>query len=211
MGMQQCIFDTGNPTSFFFNDQVTGYKIGENILQCSPLHLVSQQAASDLVGMQVDGLIGSESFQSHSLLIDFEINQFLLNRQDIIIENAIAMTTPWGLPVFTMEVNGAKLRAAYDSGAMYAFVRQSKVNSLCLEAQNKQIHDYNPLFGKFDADLYRGNICISGSDLGVQALASCAVYDRALTMVGVEAFLGNDALKGRKVWLSYQNNQIAVL
>ena len=211
VGMQQCIFDTGNPTSFFFNDQVTGYKIGENVLQCSPLHLISQQDVCDLVGMQVDGLVGSGSFLNCSLLIDFESEQFLINPQDVVVENAVAMNTLLGLPIFAMEINGVNLRTAYDSGAMYAFVRQSQVDSLRLEAQNQQIHDYNPIFGGFDADLYRGNIKITDRDLALQTIASSMVYDSALSMVGVEAFLGNDALKGRKVWLSYQNNQIAVL
>ena len=108
-----------------------------------------------------------------------------------------------GLPIFEISINGVVLRAAFDSGVMYSFVSSHIVEKLGLVPLNQTIMDFNPMLGTFEISLFNGEIKVGETNLGLQTLAIGSGYDQSLQMLGIDAFIGIDALKNLEISVSF--------
>lgn len=214
LGNKACVFDTGSPFTFFFDDVMefsldgTVFNVGQN-----PMTFMIRQfrhQIEEMIGTPIDGFIGVESIQNDGVIIDF-INRQINFQADILpANNVIAMDNIHGLPVFDISINGTKLRAAFDSGAMYSFVSSTLTERLNLTSLNETMMDFNPMFGAFSVSLYSGEIMIGENNLGLQKIANGTAYDKSLQMLGIDAFIGIDTLKTSIVGISYNDKSFSV-
>ena len=102
------------------------------------------------------------------------------------------------------------MKAAFDSGAMYSFVASHVVEKLGLKPLNQTIMDFNPMFGTFEISLFNGEIKVGTADLGQQTIAIGSCYDQSLQMLGIDAFVGIDALKNSEVSISFIERRFGV-
>ena len=214
LGNKACVFDTGSPFTFFFDD-VTEFSLDGKVFNVgqNPMTFMIRQfrhQIEEMIGTPIDGFIGVESIQNDGVIIDF-INRQINFQADISpANNVIAMGNIYGLPVFDISINGTKLRAAFDSGAMYSFVSSTLTERLNLTSLNETMMDFNPMFGAFPVSLYSGEITIGENNLGLQKIANGSAYDKSLQMLGIDAFIGIDTLKTSIVGISYNDKSFSV-
>ena len=214
LGNKACVFDTGSPFTFFFDD-VTEFSLDGKVFNVgqNPMTFMIRQfrhQIEEMIGTPIDGFIGVESIQNDGVIIDF-INRQINFQADISpANNVIAMGNIYGLPVFDISINGTKLRAAFDSGAMYSFVSSTLTERLNLTSLNETMMDFNPMFGAFSVSLYSGEITIGENNLGLQKIANGSAYDKSLQMLGIDAFIGIDTLKTSIVGISYNDKSFSV-
>lgn len=214
LGNKACVFDTGSPFTFFFDD-VTEFSLDGKVFNVgqNPMTFMIRQVRhqiEEMIGTPIDGFIGVESIQNDGVIIDF-INRQINFQSDISpANNVIAMGNIYGLPVFDISINGTKLRAAFDSGAMYSFVSSTLTERLNLTSLNETMMDFNPMFGAFPVSLYSGEIMIGENNLGLQKIANGSAYDKSLQMLGIDAFIGIDTLKTSIVGISYNDKSFSV-
>ena len=214
LGEKTCVYDTGSPLSFFF-DKVHKYFLDGMAFYARNNPVMSafmnfQCELEDLVGMKIDGVIGTDCISDGSVLIDFPSLRLDVNPLGINSSCSIPMKNQAGLPVFKIKVNGIDLTAAFDSGAMFSLASSSMVDELNLIPQNKTFDDYNPLFGHFTGTLSKGIIEVGDTKLGLRNIATGSVYDRAMSLCGLNAFIGVDSLMESTIWISYIDNLVKI-
>lgn len=158
----------------------------------------------------IDGFIGTDSIANSSIVINFPNKELHITSDTLQLENSIGMRDIHGLPIFEISINGIVLRAAFDSGAMYSFVSSHIVDKLSLKPLNQTFMDFNPMFGAFETSLFNGEIKVGETNLGLQTIAIGSGYDQSLQMLGIDAFIGIDALKNSEVGISFIERCIEV-
>lgn len=206
LGDKVCVFDTGSPFTFFF-DNVSEYSIDGRTFSVrqNPMAAMLAQFKSEIegmIGVAIDGFIGTDNIKYSNIVINFPNNEIHITSDRLQLENSIGMSDIYGLPTFEISINGIVLRTAFDSGAMYSFVSSHIVEQLGLAPLNQTIMDFNPMFGAFEISLFDGEIRVGETDLGLQTIAIGSGYDQSLQMLGIDAFIGIDALKDSQVSLS---------
>jgi hypothetical protein len=211
LGDKVCVFDTGSPFTFFF-DNVSEYSIDGKVysIRQNPKAAILAQFNSqfnsqieEMIGVAIDGFIGTDSIANSSIVINFPNKELHITSDTLQLENSIGMRDIHGLPIFEISINGIVLRAAFDSGAMYSFVSSHIVDKLGLKPLNQTIMDFNPMFGAFEISLFNGEIKVGETNLGLQTIAIGSGYDQSLQILGINAFIGIDALKNSEVGISF--------
>lgn len=207
LGDKVCVFDTGSPLTFFF-DNVSEYTIEGRTYSVRPNPLAAMLAMvkpkiEEMIGAAIDGIIGTDLILNNSVVINFPNKELHITSDKLQFGNSNPMSDIHGLPIFEISINGVKLRAAFDSGAMYSFVSSNSVDKLGLKPLNRTFKDFNPMFGAFEISLFNGEIKVGETNLGLQTVAIGSGYDQSLQMIGVDAFIGNDALKNSEVGISF--------
>lgn len=207
LGDKVCVFDTGSPLTFFF-DNVSEYTIEGRTYSVRPNPLAAMLAMvkpkiEEMIGAAIDGFIGTDLILNNSVVINFPNKELHITSDKLQFGNSDPMSDIHGLPIFEISINGVKLRAAFDSGAMYSFVSSNSVDKLGLKPLNRTFKDFNPMFGAFEISLFNGEIKVGETNLGLQTIAIGSGYDQSLQMIGVDAFIGNDALKNSEVGISF--------
>lgn len=219
LGKKACVFDTGSPETFFF-DNVDQYSMEGRTYQTTSNLLgkmvrASREKICDLISKDIDGFIGFETFCNTGVVINFPARQ--LHFSDTLqFSDSVEMDNITGLPVFNIKVNGKEVLATFDSGAMYAFVSSQLEQQFDLCSKNSTINDYNPMIGNIVAELYEGEIGIGNTSLGNQNITVGQGYDRALGMLkilgmNVGVFIGVDTLKNSKIGISYTERKFGFL
>lgn len=214
LGDKVCVFDTGSPLTFFFNN-VSEYSIDGKVysVRQNPMAAMLAQfkpKIEEMIGVAIDGFIGTDSIANSSIVINFPNKELHITSDTLQLENSIGMRDIHGLPIFEISINGIVLRAAFDSGAMYSFVSSHIVDKLGLKPLNQTIMDFNPMFGTFEISLFNGEIKVGETNLGLQTIAIGSGYDQSLQMLGIDAFIGIDALKNSEVGISFIERCIEV-
>lgn len=207
LGDKVCVFDTGSPLTFFF-DNVSEYTIEGRTYSVRPNPLAAMLAMvkpkiEEMIGAAIDGFIGTDLILNNSVVINFPNKELHITSDKLQFGNSDPMSDIHGLPIFEISINGVKLRAAFDSGAMYSFVSSNSVDKLGPKPLNRTFKDFNPMFGAFEISLFNGEIKVGETNLGLQTIAIGSGYDQSLQMIGVDAFIGNDALKNSEVGISF--------
>lgn len=208
------MLDTGLPITFFF-DNVREYVIDGMtfIVSQTPMAtMVSQMRTqiTELIGTAIDGFIGTDCMKHNDVVINLPQKEVTFSPDTFQFETCVGMSNIHGLPIFKASINNMVLRTAFDSGAMYSFVLSNLVEQLELKSLNQKIVDFNPMFGKFEISLFEGELKIGDTDLGLQKIAIGSCYDQSLRMLGVEAFIGIDALKNYKIGMLYSKESLGV-
>ena len=214
LGNKTCVFDTGSPFTLFF-DNIREYSIDGRTFKVSqtPMAAMLTQFKSkieEMIGVTIDGFIGTDSIKNSCIIINFPNKELEISSDKIQLGKGVSMSNIHGLPIFEISINGIVLRAAFDSGAMYSFVASHLVEKLGLISLNQTNMDFNPMFGTFEISLFNGEIKIGDSDLGLQTIAIGTGYDQSLQMLGIDAFVGIDALKNSEVGISFTERRFRV-
>lgn len=206
LGDKVCVFDTGSPFTFFF-DNVSEYSIDGRAYSVRQNPMVAMLAQfkskiEEIIGVTIDGFIGTDCIKNSHIVINFPSQELYISSDKLQLEDYVSMSDIHGLPIFEISINGVVLRAAFDSGAMYSFVSSHIVEKLGLVPLNQTIMDFNPMLGAFEISLFNGEIKVGETNLGLQTLAIGSGYDQSLQMLGIDAFIGIDALKNSEISVS---------
>ncbi len=216
VGIKTCVFDTGSPITFFFDDSVDTYTINQQQMRVVP-HFMQvmieayQASIEKLVGIHVDGFIGADCAMHYGeVLIDCNSLKLHFGEVDVDKTHAVPMRNIRGLPIFCVSLKDIVVEAAFDSGAMYSFVKTDLISELQLSSPIGIYEDFNPMLGSFQASLYQEEVIIGNLNLGVQKIAVSPIYDQPLNLLGVKSFIGLDTIRNGSIWLSYRTNQLTV-
>jgi hypothetical protein len=214
LGSKVCVFDTGSPFTFFF-DNIREYSIDGRTINVSPTPMAAMLSQfrpkiEEMIGIAIDGFIGSDSIKNYNVVINFPNKELNISSNDLRSGNYVSMSDIYGLPIFEISINGIVMKAAFDSGAMYSFVASHVVEKLGLKPLNQTIMDFNPMFGTFEISLFNGEIKVGTAVLGQQTIAIGSCYDQSLQMLGIDAFVGIDALKNSEVSISFIERRFGV-
>ena len=214
-GSKTCIFDTGAPYTFFFENIKEYYIDGISWkVEYNPMFSYFAKfrvQIENMIGCHIDGFIGTDCMKGKCVVINFINQELSISSSDMNEGIGVSMNHIYGLPIFEMSINGIAVNSAFDSGAMFSFIDSNLIHQLQLKPQGRNYKDFNPLLGAFTASLYTGNIYVGTTELEERNIAVSPAYDRAMSMIGVDAFIGIDSLKETVLCLSYINNRITII
>jgi len=217
-GIKNVVLDTGNPTFTVLNDETINeisfcgvdFKLGPNFMVNPFRQMINWEQISDIVQTEIHGFIGFDFLSNYNLIIDLKNNEiiisddndgFYLSKIDFFMN----------IPIIRMKIQDIEINAIFDTGAMYSIVNTNYINFLI--NKNKTINDYNPMLGKFTADLFEGNIKIKDFVIENAVIACSPKYDIAMQMVqgkNINGFLGISTLNDKIIFLSYKNKQLGL-
>ncbi|MCX8034300.1 MAG: hypothetical protein N3A00_03160, partial [Thermodesulfovibrio sp.] len=219
-GIKNAILDTGNPAfTLFKDDSINRISILglDFYLQSNPLvsifkGVIDWDELSNLVKTEIHGIIGYDFFSNYNLLIDFK------NSNISIIDNfedshfsIIKINLFMNVPVLKLKINDFELNAIFDTGAMHSIIH-SKYSEY-LDNKNETFEEYNPILGKFKANLYQGDVVIGDVLIKNSLIGCCAEYDLAMQMLSgfnIEGILGISTLKDKVIYLSYREQKLGI-
>ena len=212
-GPKKAVLDTGAGATFFTKNGIDSGEVDGVTFQVigSPfLGFILPNDLDELVGMHVDGFLGPSFLKASDIAIDMSAEDLHMEAECPEGASQIHIGDFMGLPIFDMEFNGNKVRAAFDTGNRYPFLKMGLVERFGLEDTGEMIEDYNPMFGRFTAKVYKGDITIGGKTFRDCQITACKEYDQAASLIGVDAFMGIEPLKESVIWFSYQNSLMAI-
>lgn len=213
-GVKHLILDTGLPGYSFLQDPDIHSISMESrtfIITPSPPFIrntIDWNIASQLAGTQVDGFLGHDFFQSFDLVIDLVNNELYIYpaTEGFTFLNLSFMRN---VPILEMDVEGASVKALFDTGAMYPIVTNELTH--LLKDLRRSIFDYNPYLGHFEARLLEGKLKLGSCLIEKCTFAASQAYDQSLVMLpGVKGILGINAFIGRRIYISYQRKMMGI-
>ncbi len=217
LGTKRCMVDTGSPITFFFDGAVGQYSIDGEFYEITPFSRILRPAlpgrdgVERLVGTAIDGFIGSDRMvESGDVLIDFPGGTMAFGIGRPAHGRLLPMEPVMGVPTFGVAIGGRGMRAALDTGAMYSFLGSHMAREIGLAPAHRTIEDFHPGHGSFEAGLHETGVSVLGMDLGVHEVGTAGHYDTVLGMMGVEAFIGVEALTSTRLFLSYATGEASI-
>jgi len=176
-----------------------------------------------LIGMHIDGVLGSDFFQSCDVEVDFAAGRFSISDdlmpapQDSIEVELATLPSPPGIeasavaPVIEMRLGGQTLRSFVDTGSMFTMVHSSLVTEDFTFVRT--IREFHPTIGWFEASLYDApDLQVGSTHLGQQRVGAAKAFDSALKLetLGTKAVLGLQSLLRHQLFLSYRQKRLFI-
>lgn len=219
-GIKNAILDTGNPSFTLFKDNsikeisLSGinFNLQSNVFSEIIQTIMNWGEISKLVKTEIDGIIGYDFLLEHDLLIDLKNFDICIPENiQAFDSNTVEMSFFMNVPIIKLKIQGFEINSIFDTGAMHTVLNSNY--SQYLFDRNEIIEDYNPLLGKFIANLYEGDIIIGNILIENSIIACSTKYDLAMQMlsgIGVKAILGISTLKDKIVYISYKRRGMAI-
>jgi|GEM_PF-3138563 len=217
-GLKKAILDTGNPVSTIFSDEtldevsVCGidFKLQPDFMASQFRRMINWNDISEFIKTPIDGIIGYDFLANNDIVINLkEYNLHIAEN----IENfdLFQISFFMNVPILDLKIQELTFKAVFDTGAMYSIINSNYSNYL--SDRDESINDYNPMLGKFRANLYNGDITISNNVISNCIVACSPKYDTAMNILQgqkIQAFLGINALNGKEIYLSYKKQTMGL-
>ena len=199
------LLDTGSPVSFSSTGTVH-WAGEEHELATSVLGLDAEEL-SRLVGTRLDGLIGGDHLGREPFTIDLErgVCSFAERGSDR-PSTELRVRLMLGVPLATVEFDGAPAEACIDTGAKLSYLDEAHVRG---RAPVEETSDFYPGFGTFETPVYEIPVRIAGAALTMRVGSLPDGLSGMLGMLGIAAIVGTDVFATFPVArFDYQNTLI---
>jgi len=190
------ILDTGSPQSF--GDQ-RSINLADKIFEVSPSFMgLNAKSLSDLSGISVQGLIGTDILNEFDIFFDVKSGQVTFGSvQSESIGKSFPIDFVMGVPKTTIQIQGREVAMVFDTGATFSYWQDLALDSF----PEKEIRlDYFPGIGEFEVKTY--HVPITLGDLSFQL-----EYGRLPEMLGMTlSLIGADGIWADAYDLLYQKS-----
>jgi len=170
---------------------------------------VSIDSCSQLLGYDLDVLMGMDVLSIYKILIDYHNHQMTVSDEELILENAVRVPIKYqmGRLLMQLSVKGEILTFALDTGAKISYIHHSITDG---EVAQETQHDFHPYIGQFDTPIFNVMASIGDSTFPVRFGNLPLELELALGMINWHGVIGSDLFHAFTVLLDIQGGSMWV-
>lgn len=198
------LIDTGSPFSIFDGTSLDfcGRQFPKGMT------MVSIEAVSDLLGMNIDALVGNDVLRQYAVLVDYNGGTITFSDEGISLPGgqAIALGNNFGIPKVTMQLRGQEGTFFLDTGAKISYVKSSTLDGL---TPDDHATDFYVGYGNFETPIYHVPTSIGSHEFTVQYGTLPRILELSLIgLAGTTGVVGYDFFNNFTVLLDYKNDTL---
>ena len=180
-----CPVSMGTGPSFVF--------LGHEIPVLQRYHDLTVPQWSEVIGVHIDGLLGSDVLARYAVVIDSEAGRASFDEVRAKPQGRkVPLSVVAGLPVIEVGLGGGRLRVLLHTGATLSCLRDSDTKDYACVAVAR---DCYPGVGEFTTELRRVPLLFGDQPVNLECGLIPAELDRALRAVGVSGVVGTNLLQ----------------
>jgi len=191
-GAQSLLVNTGCPVSMGTRPSLVFLDHEIAVLQRYQGLTVAQW--SEIIGLNIDGILGSDVLGRHSVVIDPDRGRMVFDEK-LAPESqaqAIPVSTVAGLPVLAVGLAGARVQLLLHTGATLSCLRDSDTKDYpCIAV----VRDCYPGLGEFTTELRQVPLLFGGQRINLDCGLMPAPLEQALHAVQVAGVVGANLLQ----------------
>lgn len=189
------VIDTGSPSSFGRAAEI--HLGGERLEIASTAFGLDANALSDLVGAQLEGLIGNDLLGRFDLLFDLPSKTVEVG-MDLPVPKGeiIPLGTFMGVPTLEAATGFDVHRMILDTGAQLSYLREEAVSQF---PSAGSVRDFLPMFGAFETETSTVRFEIGQVRIQLRCGRLPGLLGMTLGLAGVEGIIGVDLLREMRV------------
>lgn len=192
----QVLVDTGCPITF---GRIPTLSImGEDHPCCPSVMGVDIQSVNELLGREVDAILGLDIMSDYSMIVDCQQGQLTLSDGDEAFAGAVSLPMQNKMMYISVQaqVAGQELCFIVDTGAQLSYINPQHVQQLPSVGQRD---DFHPIMGRYQVPIYDVTIGLADIQLPTQCGASPRLVQSTISLIGADGIIGYDLFAGRKV------------
>jgi hypothetical protein len=201
------ILDTGSPQSF--GDQ-RSINLADKTFEVLPSFMgLNAKSLSDLSGISVQGLIGTDILNEFDIFFDVKSGQVTFGSvQSESIGKSFPIDFVLGVPKITIQIQGREVAMVFDTGATFSYWQDSALDSF----PEKEIRlDYFPGIGEFEVKTYHVSITLGDLSFQLECGRLPEMLGMTLSLIGADGILGNEFFRDIKLGYLPRRKQIVLL
>ncbi|MGB9609640.1 MAG: hypothetical protein ACPL7M_01600 [Bryobacteraceae bacterium] len=204
------LLDSGSPSSFSERESLElegrGFELAGSLMG------FNAEKISDLVGFEVAGLLGTDVMNELDWLFDLPAGRVTVSTEPLPVAGpSIELDGIMGVPVIPAEVGGKHCQVILDTGAELSYFPVEFFDGL---APNGRFHDFNPVLGAFDVDVYCLEARIAGLPFNLRSATipeNFGLLRMAFQMAGAHGLLGIQVFQSQPVLYAPRQERLAIL
>lgn len=163
---------------------------------------ISIPTLTDLVGVDFNGLLGTDILNEYDILWDIEAETMQLTENELdsnslgLVGNELAIGNIMGVPTLDAALAGRSQTMFFDTGATFSYLTNFNEQ---LPPQAEEIEDFLPGFGKFTTKLSQINFEIGQVKYSLQTGELPTSIGMSLSVAGSEGIIGNEIMASRRI------------
>jgi hypothetical protein len=201
------ILDTGSPQSF--GDQ-QNINLSNKIFEVSPnLMGLNAKVLSELCGISVIGLIGTDILNEFDILFDVQSGQVTFSDLPLNTDGkSIPIGFVMGVPTASIQIQNREVAMVFDTGATFSYWQNSDLSYFPEKETRK---DYFPGVGAFEVKTFQVPIIFGDLKFQLECGRLPEMLGLTLSLIGVDGILGNEFFRGIKLGYLPKRKQIVLL
>ncbi len=198
------LVDTGAPTSispktilsFDLQGYQRSFEVQQNYMGLSIPSLIN------LVGVEFDGLLGTDILNEYDILWDIKSETMLLTETEMdvrsigLVGNELGIGNIMGVPTLQVACAGQSLTMFFDTGAPYSYLTKSLEP---LPPSAHEVEDFLPGFGTFTTKLGQTSFEADQTIYSLQTGELPALIGMSLSIAGSDGIIGNEIMTDRRI------------
>jgi hypothetical protein len=184
------LIDTGSPSTIHSEKSIEfnrrSFNTSTNLLGVTTEHI------SDLLGMTITTLMGTDILSQFVVQFDYQNNTIIFDpEQNPRTSKTVTLpfTTILGVPSISISVDSNPITAFLDSGAKLSYLTNKVTESHKMEGI---VEDFHPSIGRFETPTYRIHTSVGGLDLLVLYGNLPSTLSSLLSMQSIDGIIGFD-------------------
>lgn len=201
------VLDTGSPHSFGNRRTLTlaekSFDVSSNLMG------LNAEALSDLSGISVQGLIGTDILNEFDILFDVQASQVTFSDLPL---NTVGKSFPiefvMGVPTVNIQIQSREVGMVFDTGATFSYWQAPELDSFSKKETRK---DYFPGVGEFEVKTFHVPVTLGNLEFQLECGRLPEMLGLTLSLIGVEGILGNEFFREIKLGYLPRHKQIVLL
>lgn len=203
---QALLLNTGCPVSMGTRPSIRFLDREIPVLQ--RYHGMTVAQWGEVIGVRLDGLLGSDVLGRHAVAIDPEAATVVFDGDGAPEGRSLRLETVAGMPVVEVGIAGRKLRLLFHTGATLSCLRDADTRSLpCVGV----VRDCYPGMGEFTTELRRVPLLFGDQPVNLECGLMPAELDRVLRPVDVHGVVGTNLLDSFAVSWGSRFSQLSLV
>ncbi|MDR2472210.1 MAG: retroviral-like aspartic protease family protein, partial [Tannerella sp.] len=182
------LIDTGAPYTIHRSDNLCF--CSENFRTSSNYMGVTVQKISEMLGMEITTLLGTNVLSEYKLLLDYKNKSALFSKTDIdFTGQQTTISSFMGIPIIELEINRARLKFFLDTGAQLSYLSSNYTSKY---ESTGSIEDFYPGVGIFQTNCYEINTKLDNYEFNVRYGNLPSLLQATLMMSGTNGIIGYD-------------------
>ncbi len=154
---------------------------------------VTLEKINDLIGVELDYILGSEIFKKFHILINYDTREVVFANRSLAsmgdFHDVLQVKSLLNVPTVNISVADKPLQVFFDTGANLSYCRSSYLQDFPVVGEAR---DFYPGFGFFETNIYQVPIEISGKKFEMLFGVLPQLLEFTLLFSGCGGILGND-------------------
>jgi hypothetical protein len=200
------LVDTGAPASF---GRVSSVTVEQKRFEVRAGYMgLTADRLSELVGRDVDGLLGTDILNEFDVLIDIPQSRVCFSAANLDCEgDRVPLSFVMTVPTLTAVIDATPTTMFFDTGAQLSYFQGRSLSRYPAEGS---MSDFYPGFGPFSTDTFRTPFQLGRTQQNLRCGRLPNILGMTLMLAGTEGIVGNELVSGRRVGY-FPRRQLLVL